>query len=580
MNRIVKLDEKISNMIAAGEVVERPLSVVKELVENSVDAGATYIDIELEESGVSLIRITDNGIGMTKDDALLAFSRHATSKIKNEHDLFRINTLGFRGEALPSIASVSKVKMVTSTGGDGYSVEINGGNMISHGLSTSRKGTEISVRDLFYNTPARLKYLKSLSSELSVVSDFITKLALTYPNISFKLTNNGNGLINTDGGNDHLKVISSVYGLQVAKSMKTIKCSNYDYSVNGYISNPTVNRSSKNYINIIVNNRVVKHFILSNAIIEAYGNKLPSNRYPIALINIECDPLLVDVNVHPSKMQIKLTDERKLTSIIRDTIKEILNETVSIPEITSNVPNEVKIITEANVTGTNVTGTNVTGTNVTETSVSEQLSFDYKSDSISESTPEYNVSIFPTLEYIGQFHGTYLVCQSREGLYIIDQHAAAERINYEKYLRKLSKKSNESYELLTPINIEYSNSESIKINEIIDELKGYGITLETSGINSFYLREVPLWFKPGLELEYTKEVIATLVDDRKNLIVDHLAATLACKRSIKANDYINDIEVQTLINDLTKCDNPYTCPHGRPTIIKYSIREIERFFRR
>ncbi len=547
MDKIIRLDDNISNMIAAGEVVERPLSVVKELIENSIDANSTTIDIFLEDSGMRLVRVTDNGDGMSNNDCELAFTRHATSKIKSKHDLFNITTLGFRGEALPSIASVSRVYLTSSTGEDGYFVKIDGGVNSDSGPGSAKKGTDISVKNLFYNTPARLKFIKGLSFELSIISDYISKSALMRPDISFKLFNNDKLLITTEGSNNQLKAISQVYGINIAKEMKEFECSNYDYKVKGYISNPVVSRATKNYISIIVNNRVVRNYNLSNAVIQGYGNKLPSDRYPICVISIECDPLLIDVNVHPSKLQIKLTDERKLATLIRERVKELLTDLVSIPSITAK-PAESGF-------------------------VQETIELNYE-------PVKQEKSIFPVLEYIGQFHKTYLICQAEDGLYIIDQHAAAERVRYESNLEYLSKPSTDSMDLLTPFNLEFSPDESIVIDESLELLKDKGIILEKSGLSSYFLRRVPLWFRHGLETDYSLEIINSVINKTLNKDIDKLASKLACKRSIKGNDSISRIEVETLIIDLSKCENPYTCPHGRPTIIKYTKSEIERFFRR
>ncbi len=468
--------------------------------------------------------------------------------------MFRINTLGFRGEALPSIASVSKVKMITSHGEEGYGIEISGGTVLSHGLNTARKGTEISVRNLFFNTPARLKFLKSLNVELSNIADYVTRVAISYPNISFNLSNNGKSLVKTDGSNNLLKVVSSVYGVSVAKSMIEVACKNYDYSVSGYISEPTLTRSNKKYINIVINNRVINNFIISSKLSSSYGNRIPKGRYPVVVLNIKCDPLLVDVNVHPSKMQVKLTDERELTKLIKETVKSILTSIVSIPSMMPK-QQENSAIKDNYV-------------------IKEQLSFDYNA-----SENEHIVE-FPRLEYVGQFHGTYLLCQGEKDLYIIDQHAAAERVKYEKYLAALESKNADSYELIVPINIEYSKSDFLKISTITEKLKEQGITISESGFNSFYLREVPIWFETGLEKEYLDSIISSLVDEKSNSKIDQLASLLACKKSVKANDYLSSDEVLNLIEDLAKCDNPFTCPHGRPTLIKYTIAEIERFFRR
>ncbi len=562
MDKIIQLNENISNMIAAGEVVERPLSVVKELVENSVDANATKIDIYLEEAGMRLIRVADNGDGMSPNDCDLAFSRHATSKIKSKHDLFNITTLGFRGEALPSIASVSRVELRSSLGGEGHFVKINGGEKEFSIPNAAKKGTDISVINLFYNTPARLKFIKSLSFEMTIISDFVTKVALMRPEISFKLFNNDKLLLSTEGSNDSLKTISQVYGIKIAKEMKELSVSNYDYKVTGYVSNPVVSRASKNYINVIINDRVIRNYNISNAIISGFGNKLPHDRYPIAVVRIECDPLLIDVNVHPNKMQVKLTDEAKLTSMIKGAVHDLLLETVAIPTIEiSREKEEYK---------------------------QEEIKFTYKVEEseevlrTEETTEESNEESneFPDLEYIGQFHRSYLLCQAVDGLYIIDQHAAAERVRYELNLEYLSKPSTESMDLLTPFNLEFSADEVLKVDEHIDKLVEQGMIIEKSGLNSYFLRRVPLWFRHGLEIEYAVELIHSIINETANKDIDKLAAILACKRSIKANDSINVNEVNTLIDDLKKCLNPYTCPHGRPTIIRYSKHEIERFFRR
>ncbi len=569
MDKIIQLNENISNMIAAGEVVERPLSVVKELIENSIDAHATQIDIYLEEAGMRLIRVADNGDGMSPNDCNLAFSRHATSKIKTKHDLFNISTLGFRGEALPSIASVSRVELVSSEGEEGYIVKINGGEKDESNPTAAKKGTDISVKNLFYNTPARLKFIKSLNFELSIISDYVTKVALMRPEISFKLMNNDRVLLQTEGSSDLLKTISQVYGIKIAKEMKKLKTSNYDYSVSGFISNPVVSRASKNYINIIVNDRVIRNYNISNAIINGYGNKLPSDRFPIAVVHIECDPLLIDVNVHPNKMQVKMTDERALVALIKNVVQEILSETISIPTIEINADKREEFIFDDKPE---------TIEPKTATVYQDQLDLPLH---VKEDVTEDEVSVqFPNLEYIGQFHLSYLLCQSADGLYIIDQHAAAERVRYEHNLDFLSEETVETMDLLTPFNLEFSTEEMITLEEHMKDIENKGLLLEKSGINSYFLRRVPLWFRHGLETEYAVELIQSVLEDRVNKDIDKLAAILACKRSIKANDSISSVEVETLITDLKHCANPFTCPHGRPTLIKYSKHEIERFFRR
>ena len=333
MSKIRIMDEILANKIAAGEVVERCASVVKELVENSIDANSSEIKIELKEAGTSLIKVTDNGIGMDKEDAILSFNRHATSKIKDESDLYNINTLGFRGEALASIASVSNVLLKTSQGEIGTLVNIKGGKIIKVENTEARKGTIFEITELFYNTPARLKHLKSLYTELASITDYVNKIALSHPEIRFTLINNGNTILKTDGSNNLLKTISSIYGMDVARKMLEINNEDNDYIINGFISLPEVNRSGRNHIITLVNGRVVRNQELNKIINDSYHSYKPDNRYPIVVINIELDPSLVDVNIHPTKMDIKFSKLEELLELVKKTIINKLNKQTLIPVI-------------------------------------------------------------------------------------------------------------------------------------------------------------------------------------------------------------------------------------------------------
>lgn len=326
MSKIKVLDEILANKIAAGEVVERCSSVVKELVENSIDAFADEIKVELEEAGIKLIRVIDNGKGMDEADASLAFYRHATSKLMDEDDLFRISTLGFRGEALPSIASVSDVTLKTSTGEIGSIIHIKGGKTISIQKGDARIGTIISVRELFYNTPARLKHMKSLYAELASVTDYMNKIALSHPNIKFSLTNNNNTILKTDGRNDLLKTINDIYGIEITKKMVSARSENDDYKITGYISLPEINRSNRNHMITIVNGRVVRNLEINKIINDSYHSYKPDNRYPIVVLTIEVDPILIDVNIHPTKMDIKFSKMEELLSLINNMIKKLLGK--------------------------------------------------------------------------------------------------------------------------------------------------------------------------------------------------------------------------------------------------------------
>src|SRR3954447_10358066 len=341
MGKIIQLDDALSNKIAAGEVVERPASVVKELVENAIDAGSTVIEIEVEEAGLAKIRITDNGYGIDEEDVLLAFQRHATSKIKNENDLFRIRTLGFRGEALPSIASVSRLEMKTSTGeGAGNRVVIEGGKVEVFEKASARRGTDITISDLFYNTPARLKYMKTIHTELGNITDVVNRLALSHPEVAFRLIHNERKLLQTNGNGDVRQVLASIYGMAIAKQLVPITGQSLDYKINGFASMPEVTRASRNYISTMINGRFIKNYALAKAIQEGYHTLLPIGRFPIVLLNIEMDPLLVDVNVHPSKMEVRISKEAELDELVTNMIKDTFKSKILIPTAYTPVKKE------------------------------------------------------------------------------------------------------------------------------------------------------------------------------------------------------------------------------------------------
>ncbi len=341
MGKIIQLDDILSNKIAAGEVVERPASVVKELIENAVDAGSTVIEIEVEEAGLGKIRIIDNGNGMEEDDCLLAFQRHATSKIKNEKDLFRIRTLGFRGEALPSIASVSRLEMITSTGeGAGNRVVIEGGKVVTFEKASARRGTDITVTDLFYNTPARLKYMKTIHTELGNITDVVNRLALAHPDVAFRLIHNERKLLQTTGNGDVRQVLAAIYGLGIAKQLVPINSNSLDYRISGYASMPEVTRASRNYISTMINGRFIKNYALAKAILEGYHTLLPIGRFPIVLLNVEMDPILVDVNVHPSKMEVRISKEAELDELVTNMVKMTFKSKILIPTAYSNAKKE------------------------------------------------------------------------------------------------------------------------------------------------------------------------------------------------------------------------------------------------
>ncbi|WP_409294300.1 DNA mismatch repair endonuclease MutL [Peribacillus sp. SCS-26] len=629
MGRIVQLDHSLANKIAAGEVVERPASVVKELVENAIDADSKMIEIHLEEAGLASIRIIDDGHGLEPDDVLTAFERHATSKIKDEQDLFRIRTLGFRGEALPSIASVSRLELRTSTGeGPGTRVVIEGGELKEHAGCSSRKGTDITVADLFFNTPARLKYLKSIHTELGNITDTVNRLALSNPNVSFKLINNEKKLLHTNGNNNIQQVLAAIYGLGIAKTMVPVRGRSLDFEVHGYVSLPEVTRASRNYISTMINGRFIKNYTLAKAVMEGYHTLLPIGRYPIAMLSIEMDPLLVDVNVHPSKMEVRLSKEAELFELIAHTIKGAFKTKQLIPGNspvrkkekdeseqaafefeTSTVPNhsereqgrEYKSSAPLIREDGERTGTLADYQPVIQTVQHRQpepaayKAPDYADILSKEAEPETQLEQpeaapvpeapdrVPVLYPIGQMHGTYILAQNEKGLYIIDQHAAQERIKYEYFREKVGQVDSELQEMLIPITLEYSTDEVIRIQENIPELEAVGVFLEEFGHNSFIVRSHPQWFPKGMEQQIIDEMIQQVLSVKKvdiKKLREEAAILMSCKGSIKANHYLRHEDMQALLDELRRSSDPFTCPHGRPIIIHYSTYEMEKMFKR
>lgn len=573
MGKIIKLDPKLSNMIAAGEVVERISNVVKELVENSLDASSSIVDVVLEESGFKKIIVSDNGLGMDQDDALLAFERHATSKITNEYDLFHIKSLGFRGEALPSIASVSRVELDTSTGDEGIKIVYEDGDLVSQSIGRFQRGTQITITRLFYHTPARFKYLKSPQSELSNIIDLINKFSISYPEIRFSLSNNGKVLYQSSGNGNTLDVLAKIYGIEVAKSMRRFSGKNRDYEISGFVSNPIQNRSTKNYISVFVNHRYVKSSKVTKSVIEAYGALIPLNRYPIVYLHISVDPGLIDVNIHPTKQEVKFSEESALYYLIKDVIQkklELVEVIQPIHKVKSENPNQITI----------------SELPLQELTINED-SLIYHEDSTpaakTTKLEERNKKMLPELEYIGQYHGTYLLFQNASGLYLLDQHAAAERIRYERYSKKMSVDHKTAYQLLVPMQIELSQEYTTYLSEHLNEIEEFGITLRQASPSTYEILSIPSWFPRGYEIIYTESVLMTFVEQKtlsKLTIIDDLAKLLSCKHSLKANAYVSKMEAEQLYHDLNQCQDPYTCPHGRPILLSMNQIEIEKWFKR
>lgn len=613
--KIIELSEELTNMIAAGEVIERPSSIVKELIENSIDALASVIRVDLMNSGLDKISITDNGIGMTAEDIALAIKPHATSKIKLASDLFSIHTLGFRGEALPSIAAIAKMKITSSINGyEGYFKVFEFGKQIEEALTSFPQGTKIEVSQVFQNTPARLKHLGSEQVELSHIVQIINKMSLAYPEISFVLTNNTKVLFSTDGSNNFDIIISEIYGNEVTKLMLPFEGSSSLYQIKGYTSSNSVFRSNKNAIIIMINHRIIRNQNLVFAIMDAYKGYLPVNKYPITILEIHADPSYVDVNVHPTKQEVRFTDEKELRLLITETIRKVLMKVELVYEVdmhhlnsrTANPlsnfdntklppslqwddfaisePREVKTIKKDTAISMD-TSILKDETDLIEHAISQQhIKLE---EEITQ--PQFNLrnnfksDFFQTMQYLGQYHKTYLLLEKEENLYLIDQHAAMERVMYEKITKSFTETTTEFYELLVPIKMDLPLYEIDLLETKKIELEKIHITYERFGKNTILVRKVPIWIPHNLEMEFIYDIFHYLLEDKhvsKQLMYDNLAKMLSCKQSIKANMAILKNEVSALLTDLDACLNPYTCPHGRPTIIHFSKYEIEKMFKR
>ena len=583
MSKIRVMSENLANKIAAGEVVEKCASVLKELVENSIDAGSTNIKVILKNGGLNEITVIDNGIGMDPDDAKLAFYRHATSKIYKDDDLYFIETLGFRGEALASIASVSEVVLNTCDGFVGTKVHIKGGELLSVSDAPLRTGTEIHITNLFYNTPARLKYLKSEVTELNNCTQFIEKLALSKPEIAFSLSNNDRLVVKTSGSNNLLKTIHEIYGLNVSSNMLELKCSSDDFLVTGYISKPSILKKNRNHFNTFVNGRIIKNVEINRAINDAYNTYKHEGFYPIVVINIFTDPTLVDVNIHPTKQDIKMSKMEVLTDLIYKEIKKVLYNNMLIPdavidEVKKNVKDDDSFISLNEVYSTN---NDIEDDEIVVNEEIIQTSMDFgKKEDIIVNEEFKSLNLYP----VGQVHGTYIIAENEDGMFILDQHAAHERVNYE-MITKMFKEENVSIiDMLVPMKFELSTSDYIAFMDKKSVLEELGFKIEEFGINTVIIKSHPTWLKSNYEGDNLKYIVDLVIDSSKNFnkdrFLDSLAKMVSCKMSVKANEHLSKMEMEKLLKDLVKCDNPYNCCHGRPSIMKFSNYELEKMFRR
>ena len=705
MGKINILSAELSNKIAAGEVVERPSSVVKELVENSIDAGSTNIKVIIKEFGIQQIRIIDNGSGISNDDLARAFLRHATSKISADYDLFHIETLGFRGEALASISSVSKVTIKSCAGeAQGKMLVLEGGKVVSEEYYAPIKGTDLSVENLFYNTPARLKYLRNPHTEQANITNIIHKFALSYPNVAFELHIDGKITFKTYGDGDVHKILSKIYNMGVARNMIEFSGSNDDYKVFGYISVPEETRASKNYINIFINGRYIKNYGIQNAIIDAYGTLLMINRYPLCVINIEMDPILLDVNVHPTKQEVRLSKEAELIRLIKEVIAERLSNYTYIPQGMNNVltkkekakiekinfldelDNKFGDVEDKNIFseekkepevdlevelsfpdtqeevashviqedeflfgGDLLTNSaeekipvqskentfnqrnktqkiksdlpdlsysshprdnrNKFGDKPTKKEIENFMNFSKKEDNASydDRTEEVvsnvvkddshfneikdakivqdddtKVRTLPDLKVLAQIFKTYILSEADNKLFLIDQHAAAERYNYEKLQREFIERKNYKKQMLIPLMFDFSVDEAAEVRNNLEKFEELGIVFEEFGDNSYVVREFPGWIEE--DEEQMIKIIVEKVLRNNNITFNELRndaiAMASCKMSIKANQVLTDVEMNKVISDLYECKNPFTCPHGRPIITKMEKKDLEKMFKR
>lgn len=596
MSKIHVMDEVLANKIAAGEVVEKCMNVVKELVENSIDANSDEITIKLVDSGVKEIEVSDNGIGMDEEDAKMAFQRHATSKLKNLDDLFYIESLGFRGEALPSIASVSNVRLKTSNGERGTIVTLEGGKNMQVKPSDLQKGTTITVSDLFYNTPVRLKYLKNLYVELAYIVEYLNKMALSYPNIKFTLTNNDKVILKTAGNGDLLKVIYEIYGIDITKKMIPIEGENDDYYIHGYISYPEVTKGNRNSITTLVNGRVIKNNELNKCIVDCYHTYIHKDRYPVIVLNIDVDPILIDINIHPTKMDIKFSKMDTLKELVIDLITKRLENITLIPEVSVR---DSYSVSEVHRQITN-NDTVEEQEEIAADKKYEEMTLDFEvaeqkkvyekeeKEKLKEELPfeieeeEEKVARIKKMIPRGVVLMTYIVAENEDGMYLIDQHAAAERINYEKILKQMNEKQ-VIVDLLIPIKIELRPDEFILARERFDILKKYGFDVDEFGFDSIIIRTHPSWVPEDRAEAIIRKIVDIIIDKGEfdfDKFVWRIAATTACRMSVMANTYISKEDEEWILENIRYCDNPFTCPHGRPTIITYSRYELERLFKR
>lgn len=683
MGIIQVLDPHLTNMIAAGEVVDRPANIVKECVENSLDAGATTISIEAFEGGIDGLIVTDDGCGMGYEDARMAFKRHATSKIHSEEELFAISTMGFRGEALPSIASVAKVSLKTSTGNDGCRIVHEYGELMTYEKASGPRGCRIEVRGLFQHTPARFKYLKKPAYEFSIIADTVNKMALAHPEVRFSLKHNGRLTFQTSGKNDRREILYQMFGTKPASDAVEFSSHTADFAISGYALQPSITRASKSYIYISLNGRTIRSYPILKAICEGYREFMPKDRYPICYLNIEADYQLIDVNVHPNKYEVRISKEETLSQLIIDTLRNLFVSEMNIPEIGSKEKNSVPTQLQADLTyplhdfeltsdfsnfqnqlhsktrpkidtqepiflqeevlakaqesiapfqslssdkpltdslkaqrlnpqallqdSKKETNRNfqvqenrnlsLSNSSKKEDLTSFKSSSSFNNEEFISSTPSYPTGqtpkpkaqskkasqFFLSLRIIGQLKESYILCESDAGLVIVDQHAAAERANFEKIQREFEKPVQVMQPLMIPLRIAVSLKVLASLDQINEQTQKYGLVFKPSEDGAVLLHEIPAWmslverdgFLSDLFSWYESQDEVNMKELRR-----HLIATCACHSSVRFHHRLVQEEMQQILEDLARCDQPYHCPHGRPTLISMSSKALEKEFER
>ena len=632
MAKIQLLDQKTIDNIAAGEVIERPASVVKELVENAVDAKANAVTVEIKDGGMTLIRVTDNGIGIPKDQVKTAFLRHATSKIRSVEDLLSVSSLGFRGEALSSISAVAQVELVTKTAESfsGVSYKIYGGEEEAFDDIGAPDGTTFLVKNLFYNTPARRKFLKSATTEAGYVEQMMVHIALSHPEISFKFIHNNKNKIYTSGTGKVKDIIYHIYGRDVAGALIPLEAQNEDVKVTGFVAKPYVSRGNRNYESYFINGRYIKSSIIYKAIEEGYRTFTMKHRYPFVCLDFKIDQELLDVNVHPTKMEIRFRNGREIYELVvdavraallqKDLVQDVLRETPKKKELpkTKEVKkpepfevnrrkeevqkveqqgqavqqqiekpsHPVKKTLTASESSKNTKKPTYAGLNYN----TQKKEFpQYKTDELSSNQmtlredPVFSVQARPDRKILGQLFKTYWLIEYEDQLFIMDQHAAHEKVNYERLMKNFKEKEIYSQRLEPPMVVTVSMTEAEALTRYKDAFAGLGFTIESFGGNEYCIREVPANLYGIGERDLFMELLDAVSQENGTLDTEVIAskiATMACKMSIKGNQRVSLMEVEHLLDELMKLENPYQCPHGRPTIIKMSKYEIDKKFKR